>query len=81
MVENGDDVDVWEGATGLNSWDDEHWTWPEEFVWPEGEIVSTHVSPSSTPSEAPKSDRALGKATHPNETHTERTRHARWAWT
>jgi antitoxin MazE len=55
MAANGDDVDPWEGATGLNSWDDEAWTWPEDFEWPEGEIVSTYISPSSIPSEAPKS--------------------------
>jgi len=31
MVANRDDVDLWEGATGLNSWDEEEWEWPEDF--------------------------------------------------
>jgi antitoxin MazE len=57
MVANGDDVDVWEGATGLNSWDEEGWTWPEDFEWPEEEIVFTSTSQLSIPSEAPKSQR------------------------
>src|SRR6185437_9082215 len=39
MVENGDDVDPWEGATGLNSWDNEEWTWPEDFEWPDEPVV------------------------------------------
>lgn len=57
MVAAGDDEDAWAGATGLNSWDDEGWTWPEDFVWPDEPIVSTYISPSSTPSADPKSQK------------------------
>jgi antitoxin MazE len=34
---------------------EEDWTWPEDFQWPDEPIVSTYISPPSTPSEAPKS--------------------------
>jgi antitoxin MazE len=34
---------------------EEDWTWPEDFKWPDEPIVSTSISPPSTPSEAPKS--------------------------
>jgi antitoxin MazE len=34
---------------------EEDWTWPEDFKWPEGEIVATSTLPSSTRSEASKS--------------------------
>jgi antitoxin MazE len=34
---------------------EEDWTWPENFEWPEEEIVFTSTSQPSTPSEAPKS--------------------------
>jgi antitoxin MazE len=34
---------------------EEDWTWPEDFKWPDEPIVSTYISPPSTPSEAPKS--------------------------
>ena len=57
MAANGDDADVWEGATGLNSWDEEEWTWPEDFEWPAEEIVFTSTSSPSIRSEAPKSQR------------------------
>jgi antitoxin MazE len=33
---------------------EEDWTWPEDFKWPEEEIVVTSISPSSTRSEASK---------------------------
>ena len=33
------------------------WVWPEDFRWPEHEIVSTYISPDSIRSEAPKSQR------------------------
>jgi antitoxin MazE len=36
---------------------EEDWTWPEDFKWPEEEIVFTSISPPSIPSEAPKSPR------------------------
>ena len=34
---------------------EEDWTWPEDFKWPDEPIISTYISPPSTPSEAPKS--------------------------
>jgi antitoxin MazE len=47
MVANGDDVDPFKGATGLNSWDEEGWTWPEDHPWPE---ESDDMMPISSPS-------------------------------
>ena len=37
---------------------EEDWVWPEDFEWPEEEIVFTSTSPSSTPSEASKSPKS-----------------------
>lgn len=66
MVANRDDVDLWEGATGLNSWDEEEWEWPEDFQWPDDPVVSTYISSSSIPSEAPKAPkRARASSSRP----------------
>ncbi|MDF3061882.1 MAG: peptidase [Microvirga sp.] len=54
MVQNGDDVDPFEGATGLNSWDEKGWTWPEDHPWPEESDVMTPISSPSTRSRGPK---------------------------
>ena len=58
MVANGDDEDWsdWDNMRGDAL--EEDWVWPEDFKWPEEEIVFTSISPPSTPSEAPKSPRA-----------------------
>jgi antitoxin MazE len=54
MVENGDDADPFEGATGLNSWDIKGWTWPEDHPWPE---ESDDMTPISSPSSRSKDRR------------------------
>ena len=61
MVANGDDED-WSDRDNMSSEAlEEDWDWPEDFKWPEGEIVFTSTSPSSIQFEAqksPKPDRA-----------------------
>ncbi len=55
MVANGDDED-WSDWDNMSSEAlEEDWVWPEDFKWPEEEIVFTSISPPSTPSEAPRS--------------------------
>jgi len=51
----GDEEDWsdWDNTSGEAL--EEDWTWPEDFTWPDEPIVSTYISPPSTPSEAPKS--------------------------
>jgi len=58
MIANRDDCNEadwsdWESKSGEAL--EEDWDWPEDFKWPEAEIVSRFISPSSTPSEARKS--------------------------
>lgn len=54
MVANGDDVDPFEGATGLDSWDEEGWTWPDDHSWPDESDASTPISSPWNPSKGPR---------------------------
>lgn len=52
-----DDEDWSDWQNMRNGFDDTEWTWPEDHVWPEdpNTAVSTFISSTSNPSEAPKS--------------------------
>jgi len=54
MVENGEDVDPFGGASGLNAWDNEGWTWPDDPPWPDESDDMTPISSPSIRSKDPK---------------------------